>query len=230
LVDDHAVTNFVACTNMMVVGLTFDRHTQQLLTLGWNWSTTRVARWEVPAWRRLSSDLTISTPGLSYDVSPDFCRIATGQVHGGVSVWDLTTGQKWAEFPGNLPTVVKAVAFLDGGAVLAAGGQDGLIRLYDVNQRRELATFRGQMSAVHSLAVSPDGRRLASGGTRPSEAVRLWDVATRKDLLNLECQGSLFGFTGFSPDGNILVASNGKMLMHVWRAPSWAEIEAAEKR
>ena len=167
---------------------------------------------------------------LCYDVSPDFRRVAFGQANGGVSVWDLNTGEKLAEFQGNLPTAVRAVVFLSGGAVLAAGGQDGLIRLYDVARRRELATLRGQMSAVHYLAVSPDGRRLASGGTRPSEAVRLWDVATRKDLLNLEGQGSLFGFTGFSPDGNILVAVNGQSIMHLWRAPSWAEIEAAEKQ
>jgi len=49
-------------------------------------------------------------------------------------------------------------------------------------------------------------------------------------LLTLEGEGSQFGYTGFSPDGNILAAVNEQWTVHLWHAPSWAEIEAAEKR
>jgi WD40 repeat protein len=195
---------------------------------GWKSDSTLWAQWEVASWRHLSASVSVLGTLVSKDFSPDFRYIALGHANGDVSVWDIATGKKWCEFQGNLPTAVRGVVFLYDGTVLATGGEDGFIRLYDIFQRRELETMRGQMPAVHSLAVSPDGRRLASGGTRPNEAVRLWDVATRKDLLNLEGQGIEFRFTRFSPDGNILVAINSKYQLHLWRAPSWAEIEAAE--
>ena len=34
----------------------------------------------------------------------------------------------------------------------------------------------------------------------------------------------------FSPDGNVLGSVNGNGILHLWRAPSWAEIEAAERK
>ena len=50
-----------------------------------------------------------------------------------------------------------------------------------------------------------------------------------QELLTLEGEGSLFYRTAFSPDGNVLGSMNWSGVLHLWRAPSWAEIEAAEK-
>ncbi|MHC4692875.1 MAG: WD40 repeat domain-containing protein [Planctomycetota bacterium] len=86
------------------------------------------------------------------------------------------------------------------------------------------------MQGAHAVAFSPDGRRLATGGDG-REAVKLWDVSTRRELLRLPGQGTLFSYVAFSPDGIWLAACNyweGKL--HLWRAPSWEEIEAAESR
>jgi hypothetical protein len=33
----------------------------------------------------------------------------------------------------------------------------------------------------------------------------------------------------FSPDGNVLGSANNQNKLHLWRASSWAQIEAAEK-
>jgi WD40 repeat protein len=58
--------------------------------------------------------------------------------------------------------------------------------------------------------------------------VKLWDLATGQDVLNLEGTGTFFGNLRFSPDGNMIVATSTSGA-HVWRAPSWEEINAAEK-
>jgi hypothetical protein len=43
-------------------------------------------------------------------------------------------------------------------------------------------------------------------------------------------EGSIFSSVGFSPDGNWLMArSSLQGHVHLWRAPSWAEIDAAQK-
>lgn len=49
-------------------------------------------------------------------------------------------------------------------------------------------------------------------------------------MLTLEAEGSLFWQTGFSRDGNLLGSSNmNSGILHVWRAPTWQEIEGLEK-
>jgi WD40 repeat protein len=81
------------------------------------------------------------------------------------------------------------------------------------------------------VTFSPDGRRLATGGGADRDAVKLWDLSTHRELMTLSGQGSLFQFVVFSPDGRWLAACNNEEgKLHLWRAPSWAEIEAEEKK
>ena len=83
--------------------------------------------------------------------------------------------------------------------------------------------------SAQSLAFSPDGRRLATCSVG-RESVRLWDMSTRRELMTLAGQGSGFPFVAFSPDGQWLAACGMEGKLHLWRAPSFAEIEAADKR
>lgn len=74
------------------------------------------------------------------------------------------------------------------GQLLASGGQDRLIYLWDstpsLQRRREL---RGHHDVVRALAFSPDGQRLVSGGD--DGRVRLWDVQSGEPLALLDEDG-----------------------------------------
>jgi WD40 repeat protein len=70
---------------------------------------------------------------------------------------------------------------------------------------------------------------LATGGLSERDAVKLWDQVTHRELLTLQGAGQYFVNLTFSPDGNTLAAVSLDGMAHLWRAPSWAEIEAAEK-
>ena len=95
---------------------------------------------------------------------------------------------------------------------------------------REEATLRGFLNAVNSVVFSPDGQRLATGGSNPDDAVKLWDVDSWQELLTLEGTGYPISLTAFSPDGNAIGTVSKDGILHVWRAPSWAEINAAEAK
>lgn len=104
---------------------------------------------------------------------------------------------------------VTCVAFSPDGALLASGGKDRAVVLWDVSDGTELARLTGHNAAlgVHGLAFSPDGARLASRSH--SETVIVWDVASgervlrfRKPVSSLNPEQSL----AYSVDGTRLVA------------------------
>ena len=113
------------------------------------------------------------------------------------------------------------------GRIAAAAYGSGFVRLWDLKTLQPVDAFKGFFLAAFSVAFSPDGKRLAAGGIG-QEAVKLWDSETRQELLTLAGEGSVFRLVRFSPDGRFLLAINVPGLAHLWSAPSWEEIAAAE--
>ena len=81
----------------------------------------------------------------------------------------------------------------------------------------------------HSVAFSPDGKRLAIGDGNET-AVVVWDFESRRQLVALAGEGSMFNAVGFSPDGNVIWSANFRGDVYLWRAPTFEEIAAAEAR
>src|SRR6185436_14154410 len=115
------------------------------------------------------------------------------------------------------------------GRLLAAADSSGTVRIWDVATLQPLSPIKGFLLGAHSVAFSPDSRRLAAGSNR-REAVKLWDVEPQQEVLTLSGEGSRFGGLRFSPDGRYLLAINDAGLAHLGTAPTWKEIAAEEEK
>jgi WD40 repeat protein len=56
---------------------------------------------------------------------------------------------------------------------------DKTIKLWDLKTCKERATLKGHTAGVQSVAYSPDGKTLASGGE--DDTIKLWDINTGKE-------------------------------------------------
>jgi WD40 repeat protein len=166
---------------------------------------------------------------LGVDVSPDDRLLAAGYVNGAVKLFRFPSLEIETTL-GSHKEFVASVLFSRDGRWLVSTSTDGSARLWDVATRRPLASLEGHFNEVYGSAFSQDGRRLATGGSSARDAVKLWDLIAHRELLSLPAEGKYFFDLAFSPDGNTLAATSLGGIAHLWRAPSWAEIEAAEKR
>src|SRR4051794_31648306 len=74
---------------------------------------------------------------------------------------------------------VKAVAFDEKGKRLATAGEDGVVKIWDVDTGRMLVHFRRHSGEVTCLSFSHDGKWIASAGV--DEEIRIWDSKNGKE-------------------------------------------------
>ncbi|MBI5385254.1 MAG: protein kinase [Verrucomicrobia bacterium] len=183
-------------------------------------STTRVKIWDFNK-RQLKETTGLSGAMATVSAVSPQGKTATGHEDGRVTIW----GKAGTKFLAHPRTVVGA-AFTPDGSILATGGEEGTAKLWDVATLREIGTLKGHLRSIHALDISPDGQRLATAGGG-DESLKLWDVRAHQELITLSGEGSMMNQLAFSPDGNKIVGLNNDGGLHIWRAPSWAEINAA---
>lgn len=139
--------------------------------------------------------------------------LATAGADGTIKLWDVASRKIVATFFGHLGTV-RAVAIAPDVSSLASAGDDGTVRFWDVVSRRATATRWGRPRSrepaaddpsqfVRSIAYSPDGLLVASGGY---QVVRIWEAgsAAAKTMLSV-AEGHVTALA-FSPQGTTLAA------------------------
>lgn len=148
--------------------------------------------------------------------SPDGQRIVTSSDDRTATVWEATTGQNLLSIRAHGQRVYSVDISPDGKRIVT-GSADLTAKVWDAATGKELLTLTHH-GAVRSVAFSPNGKCIVSGGgSWEDKAVRIWDAHTGKKLLTIRANSPAHS-VAFSRDSRRVVCAFVDWTAGVWDA------------
>jgi len=170
-------------------------------------------------------------------------RLVSGGYDGRLIWWNTDSRSRVREVPAHSKWIRRLAATPDGN-VLASVADDMVCRLWEVSTGRLLGELRGHAeltpaqfpSMLYAVAISPDGRRIATGDKVGH--INVWDRESGQSLAVLEVpelytwdpiqrRHSIGGIRAlaFSPDGRYLAAGGSGRISNIDHLDGQARVE-----
>jgi COMPASS component SWD3 len=145
----------------------------------------------------------VSSPPSELQFTPE--REAPSDIEPSINSWDRVELVYTLE--GYAAPVDSLVFSTDGKFLISGGGKnDPQLRFWSTETGKELQKFRPQRTAILTLAMSPNGSTLVSGGE--DSGINLWDWQTGKFRRLFLDHSSNVTSTAITNDSNILVSGS----------------------
>jgi WD40 repeat protein/serine/threonine protein kinase len=160
---------------------------------------------------------------LAFDPKADVPRLASASADGTVRVWDVISGNEIMHSPPHA-NGVRCVAFSPDGTLLASGGFDRVIEIWDTHTWKMVREHSDPTGRVESVAFHPkDPRVLAWGGT--DATVKVWNLATNA-VQTLRGHTSWVHGVAFSANGKWIASASRDGTVKLWQMPLVPETSA----
>uniref|UniRef100_A0A8C5GRB7 U3 small nucleolar RNA-associated protein 13 C-terminal domain-containing protein n=1 Tax=Gouania willdenowi TaxID=441366 RepID=A0A8C5GRB7_GOUWI len=157
----------------------------------------------------------------SFVLSPDDELLVTASRALLLKQWDwkrATCTRSWRA----IHTVpVASMTFDPTSTLLATGGCDGTIKLWDVVKQYCTHNLKGSSGVVHLVQFHPDISRLQLFSSSLDCNVRVWDLQTSKCVHVLQNHYSAVTSLSFSQNGDTMVSSGRDKICTVWDVHSF---------
>lgn len=168
---------------------------------------------------------------LASGICREYSDPEVGCVKGEIKLWNAETGRFLRAIKGN-PSEVLLVFSPDGSTIASLESWSywdktpKSITLWSVQNGEVVKSINSAGSEVSSIAFSPDGKTLVSGGL--DESVKIWSLATGRLVKSFDGHySSVFSVT-FSPDGKTIASGGFDETVRIWDVKTGREIRSLE--
>ncbi len=185
------------------------------------WDMTRpgdTPRTTIPSEKNGAWSLAFSPDGKTLAEGVSFPSSGGSPAPGEIWMWDV--GQR----PYIKRSVIKEVrkvprslAFSPDGGRLAFGDGD-VARVIEVGTGKAVGSFEGHSSFVVTVAFTPDGKRILSGGY--DNVIRLWDATTMEEACRFDGHSGYVEQVAISPDGRRAASCGHDKTVRLWNIPA----------
>ena len=109
---------------------------------------------------------------------------------------------------------VYSVCFNPDGRLIASGSRDQTIKLWNLQERKEIFTLSGHSNTVFSVCFSPNGKFVVSGSD--DQTIKLWNLQERKEVFTLLGHSDTVYSVCFSPHGKFFASGLGDKTIKLW--------------
>jgi WD40 repeat protein len=154
------------------------------------------------------------------DASADTTKEIKGQVMGALqqAVSEVKERNSLEGFTNS----VWSVAFSPDGKTLASASGDNTIKLWNLQNQKNIKTLTGHSRLVRSIAWSRDRKTLASASN--DKTIKLWNLQTGKPIATLTGHSNEVSSVAFSPDGKTLASASGDKTIKLWNLQTQKEL------
>lgn len=146
--------------------------------------------------------------------------LATKIGEGKVRLREVKTGRVIDELVAKPEFPVSTVVYSSGGHYLATLSANGGM-LWEIASGQPKWTFHASTTLAHPLALSPDGKRLAS--VTDDRSVQLWDTESGQLLHSFPPFPDEVRAADFSPDGTLLAVGGRDRAARLWDVATYAD-------
>ncbi|MBW4657861.1 MAG: caspase family protein [Drouetiella hepatica Uher 2000/2452] len=100
----------------------------------------------------------------------------------------------------------------DGNTLASVSGN--AVEVRDLQTGETLRVLKGHKDIIHAIAISPDGKTLATGSA--DKTIKLWDLQTGELLQTLVGHAGVIWSLAFHPNGQILTSGGGDSTIRLW--------------
>ncbi|XP_039973137.1 transducin beta-like protein 3 [Xiphias gladius] len=130
--------------------------------------------------------------------------------------WDWRQAQCTRSWRAIHTVPVASMTFDSTSTLLATGGCDGTIKLWDVVKQYCTHNLKGSSGVVHLVQFHPDISRLQLFSSSLDCGIRLWDLRSSQCVCVLQSHYSAVTSLCFSRDGGTMVSSGRDKICTVW--------------
>jgi len=132
---------------------------------------------------------------------------------------------------GQKAEIINGLACSPDGNKIASAGDDGSVKVWDLNSGKVLLTLGKDLQGADAVAFSPDGQLLAAAvnaGGRRGHAVQIWNLANGQLVQDMREHTQQINDLAFSPDGNRIASVSNDNTLRIWNV-KYGTLETTQK-